>query len=288
MTTFQSSYLELEPRELVRFVLREAGQIDNDAVNPAELLDYLKLAYISFDFARELPTEIRQRVSSGQPRALISFGDRLVATDSSLSEPKSRFSVLHEIGHYLLPHHQHTLYVCDDLGMSAWTRLAFEQEANAFAAELLFQGERFSLEANSHPVTAAAVKQLAEKYKASFEATARRLVEKNFRPCMLVVFKQDSGRQVVDPNAAQSWTVKYCVSSPSFKLRFFDRVSGSIPAPLLARVAVPGRDIADSIVEKVQVGAATGGEARRVNAEFFWNTYNVFALLTPEAPDAQG
>lgn len=288
MTSFQASYLELEPRELVRFLLRESGQVDHDAVNPAELLDYLKLDYLSFDFGRELPQEVQRRVSSGQPRALLSFSDRLVATDHSLSANQTRFSVLHEIGHYILPHHQHTLYVCDELGMSASTRLAFEQEANAIAADLLFQGERFSLEANSHTPSAAAVKQLAEKYKASFEATARRMVEKHFRPCLLGVFKQDSGRQMVDTAAAPSWTIRYCVSSPSFKARFFDRVSGSIPAPLLARVTVPGRDIADSVCEQVHIGAPTGGDPRRFNAEFFWNTYNVFCLLTPAITELQG
>jgi len=52
MTGFSASYLEIEPRELVRHLLRGAGQCERECVNPQELLDFLKLEYLSFNFAR--------------------------------------------------------------------------------------------------------------------------------------------------------------------------------------------------------------------------------------------
>ena len=68
------------------------------------------------------------------------------------------FSVLHEIGNYVLPHHEHALYVCDDVGLSFATRLVMEKEANEFAANLLFLGDRFSVEANCRQIDAKTVK----------------------------------------------------------------------------------------------------------------------------------
>ena len=113
------------------------------------MLDLLGLEFTSFDFQLELPDDAKETVGGAKPRALISFSDRLVATDATLSESKTRFSVLHEIGHFVLPKHQHKLYICDDQGLSLATRLVLEKEASEFAADLLFLGDRFSLEANS-------------------------------------------------------------------------------------------------------------------------------------------
>jgi hypothetical protein len=278
MTAFNASYLEIEPQELVRHLLRSAGQGARGCVNPRELLDFLKLEYLSFDFARELPEGAKQTVTGGAPRALLSFADRLVATDDSLDDKRTRFSVLHEIGHYVLPHHEHTLYVCDDLGLSFATRLVMEKEANEFAADLLFLGDRFSVEANCRPITAKTVKEL-------FEATARRLVEKNFRPCMLIVFKQEEKRDAIDVNAVPKWQVRYCIASPTFKTTYFEKLSGEVPPEAVAAVTQPGRDVADGFVRELGIAGRPGNDVTMFRAEFFCNTYNIFCLLTIVDPE---
>jgi hypothetical protein len=281
MTGFSASYLEIEPRELVRHLLRSAGQCERACVNPRELLDFLKLEYLSFNFVRELPEEAKQTATGGSPRALLSFSDRLVATDDSLDDKRTRFSVLHEIGHYVLPHHEHTLYVCDDIGLSFATRLVMEKEANEFAADLLFLGDRFSVEANSRQINAPTVKELAVQYRASFEATARRLVEKNFRPCMLIVFKEEHKREDLDVDAVQTWNVRYCIASPTFKTTYCERISGIVPPEAVSAVTQSGRDIADSFVCSIGVAGRTATDLTMFRAEFFCNTYNIFCLLTP-------
>ncbi len=280
MSGFSASYLEIEPRELVRHLLREAGQSDRDSVNPADLLNLLRLEYVSFNFDRELPEEARQTVAGGKPRALISFNDRLVATDESLSDKRTRFSVLHEIGHYVLPSHEHTLYICDDRGLSFSTRLWMEKEANDFAAELLFQGDRFAVEANSLPVSAMTVHELATKYEASFEATSRRLVERNFKPCMLVVFKEDSTPARIDANRQSRWSVRYCVASPLFKTRYFERLKGVVPEKVVADVTAPGSNLVDSVTTDFEITGRKPNATMTFQAEYFCNTYNIFCLLT--------
>lgn len=281
MTTFRASYLEIEPRELVRHLLRSAGQCDRQCVNPRELLDFLKLDYTSFSFAAELPDEAKRSLMGATPRALLSFGDRLIATDESLDDNRARFSVLHEIGHYVLPNHEHALYLCDDIGLTYATRLVMEKEANEFAAELMFLGDRFSAEGNARPISAATVKELAGRYRASFEATARRLVEKSFRPSMLISFKQDDRRDVIDVDAAASWAVRYCVASPTFKTTYFEKVTGKAPPEAVAAATQPGRDIANGYVCEVGIPVLPDTEPKPFRAEFFSNTYNVFCLLTP-------
>lgn len=281
MSSFSASYLEIEPRELVRHLLRSAGQCDRQSVNPRDLLDFLKLHYTSFNFATELPEEAKHTVTGGAPRALLSFADRLVATDDSLDDNRTRFSVLHEIGHYVLPHHEHTLYVCDDIGLSFATRLVMEKEANEFAADLMFLGDRFSVEANSRPINALTVKELARQYRASFESTARRLVERNFRSCMLVVFRKVHEGDALDVDAVPTWIVRYCVASPIFKTTFFEKVTGIAPPEAIAAVTQPGRDIAESHVCNIGISARGADEATMFRAEFFSNTYNIFCLLTP-------
>lgn len=274
---FQASYLAIEPHELVQFILAESGQCERDAVNPQQILDLLDLQHVPFDFSIEKPDAARETGST--PRAILSFRDRLVGVDPNLSGNRARFSVLHEIGHYVLPSHQHMLFVCDDRGMSPSTRLQIEREANEFAADLLFQGGRFTLEANSQPITAATVKVLSEKYLASFEATARRIVERNFRPCMLVVFQNQKGQ--IDLDAVPIWSKKYTVASMPFRTKYFaDLAPGVVPSVVAGQVTMVGCDIADSVVTQVSIPSPDGQE-RAFRAEFFSNTYNIFCLLTP-------
>jgi len=280
MTEFNASYLKIEPRELVHFLLCNAEQSERDCVNPQELMTFLKLDFLCFNFARELPDEAKRSIAGGAPRALLSFDDRLIATDDSLDERRTRFSVLHEIAHYVLPNHEHTLYVCDDAGLSNTTRLVMEREANEFAADLLFLADRFSVEANTRPISARTIKELAVKHKASFEATARRFIQKNFRDCMLVVFKHEEGSYTPDIDAQSTWTVRYCVASPTFKTSYYEKVNGTVSQETVTMVTASGRDIADSYTTEARIKNQSG-ETKAFQAEFFYNTYNIFCLLTP-------
>jgi hypothetical protein len=220
-------------------------------------------------------------VTAGAPRALLSFADRLVATDESLDDRRTRFSVLHEVAHYVLPHHEHSLYVCDDVGLSFATRLVMEREANEFAADLLFLGDRFSVNANSRPITALTVKELASQYNASFEATGRRLVEKNFRPCMFISFQKEQKTDAIDAAAVPAWTARDCVASPTFRTTYFGKVSGMVPNEVVAVVTKPGHDIAESVVCDIRIPGRAAGAPTTFRAEFFGNTDHIFCLLTP-------
>lgn len=266
---------DIEPHEIVAYLLQETGQLSRDSLNTDDLLNYLQLNLMQFDFSEELPEDLKKL-----PRALLSFPHRLIATDSNLKPFRQRFSVLHEIGHYVLPSHQRALYLCNEKALSSGSGIVFECEANVLAADMMFMTDKFTLEANSCPVKAQTIKLLAEKYDASFEATARRLVEKSFQPCMLLVFKEKDGITAVDTAEAGRWEVRYCVASSAFSSRYgFSRLDGSPPESVVEKISLFG-DISDSIVTETTIGSADK-TSFNFYTEYFTNTYNIFALLTP-------
>jgi len=273
---FKAEYLEIRPYEIVRHILKESGQDPRDAVNVREVLDYLGLEFFAFDFDSvffDLP-----QVGGKSPRALLSFHDRVIATDSGLISVRERFSVLHEVAHYVLPNHQYEFFLCDEAALAGRSSLVLENEASELAADLLFQGDRFTLEANSLPITAATVKSLAGKYDASFESTARHLVEKSVRPCMLITFRRTNDAGRIDQDAPPAWRVRYCAASPSFRTRFFTWVKGAVPPDVALELIRPGRDIADGVPVELPIKIPTG-ETVHLNAEFFYNQYNIFGIL---------
>lgn len=272
-----SGSFDIQPHELVAFLLRRTGQDAPGAVNAATLLDYLKLDYLSVDFRESLGTDLPRRTPL--PRALVSFPDRLVAVDSALGARRARFSVLHEVAHYVLPTHQHALYLCDEDGLSSRTRLDFEIEANRFAADLLFKGRHFLLEASGETPTARTVKALATRYQASFESTARRLVETSLREIMLVVLDPIPGRPLLDPSLPTQWQVRYCATSPTFRTRHFASIHGEAPPEIVAALTTGTRDVADSITAPLEIDGKGGPTT--FHAEWFFNQHSIMALLTP-------
>lgn len=281
MTEFNADYLEIQSRELVRYLLHESGQAQRDSVNAVRIIELLGLQYEILDiktvFQQDLPIKIEL------PRAVLSFPDKLIVVNNDIDpqSKRARFSVLHEIGHYVLPNHQYSLYVCDEAGLNPSTEVLFEKEANEFAAELLFMGDRFTIEANGKEVCALTVKQLAEQFKASFESTARRLVEKNLRPCMLVVFARKPSQSWLDAAHEDKWEAKYCIASKSFKVQYFTRVAGEVPPEIAMELGRAGVDIASSIKKEISISSASMAKSFHFKAEFFTNSYNIFMLLTP-------
>ncbi|MDD5063636.1 MAG: ImmA/IrrE family metallo-endopeptidase [Phycisphaerae bacterium] len=273
MNNFKANYLEIEPRELVRYLLIESGQESREALNPAKIIDLLKLNLMVLDFNSIFSSQLT--LTGEKPRAMLSFHDRLIASDNELSEKRMRFSVCHEIAHYVLPNHQHSLYLCDNKGLSFSTQLILEKEANEFAIDLLLMGNNFTLESNSQKISAETVKQLGEKYKVSFEAIARRLVEKNFKHCMLVVFEKEAGRSRIDPDIEQNWQVRYCIASPPFKTQYFTQVRGKAPPDVVAQLSTSNIGITDSIHKEISI------KPYKFDAEFFTNKYNIFGFFVP-------
>jgi IrrE N-terminal-like domain len=277
----QADYLELEMPELAEHLLREAGQLTDAPTNPTALLDYLNLQFAMIDLAALLPGQKKQ------PRGVLSYSDRIVGVDVSLSTNarRARFTTMHEIGHYVLPNHQNDLYICDEQDLSFEAKIETEKEANTFAAELLFKGDRFTRQANDFEVAPESIKTLALRYDASFESTARRFVERNARACSLAVFAPAPSGSVIDTSRPGRWRHRYTISSPEFRTRYFSRFSGDVPTEVIKKLVVPGRDVSDSIDIEITVPAAT--EEHRLRVSFFTNHHCVFGLVQPATKESE-
>ena len=271
-----ADYLELEMPELAGHLLREGGQLGDAPTNPTALLDNLKLEFAMVDLAALLPGQKKQ------PRGVLSYPDRIVGVDVSLrdSAHRARFTTMHEIGHYVLPNHQNDLYVCDEQDLSFEAKIEVEKEANEFAAELLFKGDQFTRQANDCEVTPESIKTLSQRYDASFEATARRFVERSARACSLAVFGPAQGGGIIDTSRPGRWQHRYTISSAEFRTRYFRRLLGEVPSEVIKKLVVPGRDFADSIDNEMTVTAATG-EEHQLRVSFFTNHHCVFGLVQP-------
>lgn len=118
---------------------------------------------------------------------------------------RQRFTIAHELGHFLLPWQRRTTFECSgkDLAKrddgSDW-----EVQANEFAAGLLIPEVLFKPQTRAlgEPEIAHIV-QLGEQYETSVEFTARRYVELSEYACA-VVFSKDND-------------VRYSVRSPFFE-----------------------------------------------------------------------
>ena len=272
-------FREIGTNELVNYLIRASGQEESDAVNPMPILDVLSLHHLSIDFRSELPEAM---VSGADcPRALLSFPDRIIATASDLNEKRARFSTFHEIGHYVLPRHVEELVLCSHTDMSFHAQRTREQEANAFAASLLFHGERFRLDANTNALNVMTIKVLGDRYCASYEATARRLVETSLRPCMLIAYAKAKDDRNIDLTYKPSWAIQYLIASTAFAIRYFDALlADDAEDPFVTEIARKSTDITDSISTILTLGLPGHGHGE-FHAEYFHNTCKVFCLLTP-------
>ena len=224
-----------------------------------------------------------RRVTASQVAAIVPHLSAAVETigvfvDAALDVRRSRFSSLHEIAHYVLPDHQGQIIVCGERDLGFRAVRVEEREANAFAAELQFKGRRFKLETASLPISALTVKETARAFDASFESTARHLVETSLKPCLLAVYANNG----LDSDGTLLSSVRYSVPSPSFEQRFGRRLTDENNAHVAA-VWIPGRDIADAIAEEVAIETADG-ETTRFRAEYFFNGYSAFCLITTPRP----
>jgi hypothetical protein len=118
----------------------------------------------------------------GEPKGTVALR-RTIA-----EEGRKRFTLAHEIGHYLLPNQQEALRPCVPTEIESWSAetAGYEVDANTFAAEVLMPRERIGSALKAAPALAAA-RALAAELGTSLTATLLRLVESStFRVALVV------------------------------------------------------------------------------------------------------
>jgi Zn-dependent peptidase ImmA (M78 family) len=275
--------LNLTIEDIVEGLLQESGTKGKIPTDVNEILGYLDLKQLSFDFMKELEF-VPEFIEKRDIRAVLSYGDRIIATHRQLHRNQTVFSTLHEVGHYILPEHVEKLYLCNIEDLSFFTKLRLEAEANKLAASLIFQIDHFADEANSYPMGCNAITDLAGKYGTSFEATARRYVEQHSQPCALVVYdKIEKHAEDFELDEFPGFRVQYTITSKSFGERFFTKIVEEkvIPGKSSVYEAYKKLDVTQTVESKMSITIVGKGEWM-FDSQLFTNGYKVFRLIYPE------
>jgi hypothetical protein len=271
---------ELGPDEIAEALLQEAGAFNVLPTREAALLDYLGLKQLSFDFGDEpefvqLAPDIPEKL-----RAALSVNDRLVVTHSALGQKRNRWSVFHEIAHFVLPEHLEKIFLDDDRTLSVWTKSRLEREANSLAAELVFQGSRFTDEALDLPLTCQTALDLAPRFDASYESAIRRYVEKHVLPCAVIVYDKVATSLDEDPEDGK-YRIHYTVASDPFKNRYFSGVKTDAEFTRGSDIfKVHGTSNIGAIVQSELSVEKPDGKTWNFNTELFTNSYKIFQFIT--------
>jgi hypothetical protein len=134
---------------------------------------------------------------SGCEARILGHRDRAYITvNASAPRPRQRFSVGHELGHWLRDRGRVGFACTDGQFMSGWDIGDPERRANRFAADLLLPTFMFRPAARLKPVTFDTVRALADMFTTSLTATAIRLVEEGGLPSMLICSDDETGNRL--------------------------------------------------------------------------------------------
>ena len=158
---------------LRRYGIRDPGQIDLEAI----CLDNGVLV-------------IEERLVGAQAR-LIRNGSKkaLIRVSDSIREiGKRRFAIAHEFGHFILHPEKNQLSLCYRKELLFWYRglPPEEQEANAFAVELLMPDYLFKPRCLAERPTMATVRKISADFSASLTATTLRFLEFTRHVCAAI------------------------------------------------------------------------------------------------------
>lgn len=220
-------------------------------------------------------TELRATLGDDRAtpfRGLLFVEDKRVIVVDAGYEPRNNFVLAHEFGHWKVPWHQAVLYKCTQFDLSAKARKQMEREANYFASELSFMGDLFDRHLRDYNLTMENIKLLSDLFNMSREATLRRAVELELRPCALLCL-------TVNRNEEDNYLrIKYVVHSDSF-----ERECGQIKyGQTFSRRHSFSKIITDPVHEMLnRFKCEVDFGSRRLRAEVWKNDYNTFVLCQP-------
>ncbi len=266
-----------------RLILKEAGVGDrlptpvDDVVACAELVVSREVT-LSEEHEGFFTTSLKVLKSALKKAiGLVDLRENVIYLDTTVLPQKRAFLKLHETGHKVLPWQRDAyLYLDDETTLDIDVRQLFESEANRFAADVLFQIDRFDRDARELPMSLKSPLALAKRYGASAHASIRRYVENNERACAVLVVERIPE---IRPEGTQ-FRVKKVVQSPKFVQRFeglrWPKCLG--PGSPLTEALLTGNRFLEGGEFTVQ-----DRDGRQVRCAFnlFDNSYNAFLYVYP-------
>lgn len=113
----------------------------------------------------------------------------IIAVNSAIPErSRKRFTIGHEIGHYLIPHHRFLKNLCGAQDIERWHAevASAEREANQFAAELLLPRSLVAPILGLNDPSLHTIRKVAAEFSTSMTATTYRFLELTNCACCMV------------------------------------------------------------------------------------------------------
>lgn len=164
----------------------------------AQLANYVALKFVKtaapdlVALCRDLGLRIREVPAKGFDGALIrsKAGQKgIVAVKASIREAsRMRFTIAHEIGHFIIPHHRNLGNICEERKIESFDRNLNrpEIEANEFAAELLLPSGVLRKRFNLAEFSLAQISAVAADFGTSLTATTRSFLMLTDLPCAMI------------------------------------------------------------------------------------------------------
>jgi hypothetical protein len=143
-------------------------------------------------FAPRLGLEIREMNADSFDGALVRSREipyGIIVIRKSIREPgRKHFTLAHELGHFLLPHHSQTELVCTKSDVGNWGdgSKQIEREADEFAAELLMPAAAVEPIVRSEAPSLQVIEKIARRFETSFSSAAWRYCDLTKEPCTIV------------------------------------------------------------------------------------------------------
>jgi hypothetical protein len=217
-------------------------------------------------------------------QAMLDTEERAVTFRAGLPIQQRNWGCLHEIGHEFLPWQREILYFCPLLMLPIGVQKEFELEADIFAAEAFFFGERFpKYVAQGEWGLTTAIDLADNVFGTSLHSTFVHYVENSETPCCLLVWRPTGHKDELWTPSDHSMSLQYYVKSPSFEGHIRP---GQIADPDCA-VAKVFCESPNEVVEHAMKFTSNAGETLVTDAQSFSNSYLVFTLISQPRPIKQ-
>lgn len=175
------------------------------------------------------------------------------------SNPRSRFTFAHELGHYFIDEHRQALLKGKTPSHPSFTNFSsrnpVELEADHFAASLLMPEKRVKNDCAKKPFNFALVKDIATKYQTSITATVLKLMTIDKHPIMLV--------------CAVDGKIRWFKYSHDFPFKWLKKTNGVVPKNTLAGAFFSNKEMFDDELPVLASDWFDNVRERDIDRQFF-------------------
>lgn len=158
--------------------------------------------------AYSLNADVKRTALSDCEGNIIGTDEKAIITvNNNADRRRQRFSLGHELGHWVNDRGKNLTYRCDtnDMRQRSMSKDNFRQQkevrANQFSAELMIPDHIMGRYLNNLDITAESINYLANEFDVSRTSTAIRVVEVSDYPCMIVCWDTSGNRRWFSRNS---------------------------------------------------------------------------------------